>query len=240
MELVSKMENKFGFPQGFGCVDGTHIPILSPKENPHDYFSYKMKHTLNVQAVCDYKGTFLDVDVRWPGSVHDGRVFSNSRINRMLSKGELPMLYREILPGYDKVPVLLLGDPAYPLLPYCMKEYPNPRSNEEVIFNTMLRSCRNPIECAFGRLKARWQILNKRIDLGLSFVPTVIYACFVLHNFCEKHGMTVEDDDVARQIAHDRSMQPDTEPDRLYAFNTAEGTHVRNVITLMYREHIPH
>ena len=158
----------------------------------------------------------------------------------MLSKGELPMLYREILPGYDKVPVLLLGDPAYPLLPYCMKEYPNPRSNEEVIFNTMLRSCRNPIECAFGRLKARWQILNKRIDLGLSFVPTVIYACFVLHNFCEKHGMTVEDDDVARQIAHDRSMQPDTEPDRLYAFNTAEGTHVRNVITLMYREHIPH
>lgn len=239
MELVSKMENKFGFPQGFGCVDGTHIPILSPKENPHDYFSYKMKHTLNVQAVCDYKGTFLDVDVRWPGSVHDSRVFSNSRINRMLSKGELPMLYREILPGYDKVPVLLLGDPAYPLLPYCMKEYPNPRSNE-VIFNTMLRSCRNPIECAFGRLKARWQILNKRIDLGLSFVPTVIYACFVLHNFCEKHGMTVEDDDVARQIAHDRSMQPDTEPDRLYAFNTAEGTHVRNVITLMYREHIPH
>jgi len=76
--------------------------------------------------------------------------------------------------------------------------------------------------------------------LGLSFVPTVIYACFVLHNFCEKHGITVEDDDVARQIAHDRSMQPDTEPDCLYAFNTAEGTHVRNVITLMYREHIPH
>jgi len=33
MELVSKMENKFfGFPQGFGCVDGTHIPILSPKD----------------------------------------------------------------------------------------------------------------------------------------------------------------------------------------------------------------
>lgn len=97
----------------------------------------------------------------------------------MFSKGELPMLYKEILPGYDKVPVLLLGDPAYPLLPYCMKEYPNPRSNEEVTpLNNMLRSDRNPIECAFGRLKARWQILNKRFDLGLSFVPTVIYACF--------------------------------------------------------------
>ena len=77
--IVNKMESKHGFPQAFGCVDGTHIPILSPSENPHDYFSYKMKHTLNVEGVCDCNRTFLDVDVCWPGSVHDGRVFSNSR-----------------------------------------------------------------------------------------------------------------------------------------------------------------
>ena len=54
MKIVTEMENKFGFPQAFGCVDGTHIPILSPNENPHDYFCYKMKYTLNVQALCDY------------------------------------------------------------------------------------------------------------------------------------------------------------------------------------------
>ena len=112
------------------------------------------------------------------------------------------MLYKEILPCYDKVPVLLLGDPAYPLLPYCIKEFPNPRSNKEVIFDNMLRSGRNPIECAFGRLKARWKILNKRINLKLEYVPTVIYACFVLHNICEINGITMEHDDVARQIAN--------------------------------------
>ena len=164
------------------------------------------------------------------------------RVNKLLSSNEtlMPMVYKEILPGYDKVPRLLLGDPAYPLLPYCMKEYPNPRSNEEVIFNNRLRSAGNPIECAFGRLKTMWQILNKRIDLDLSSVPTVIYACFVLHNFCEKYNVAVDVEDVARQVDNDRAMQPDTEPDRLYSFTTAEGTHVRNVFTLMYREHIPH
>lgn len=27
-EAVKHMENKHGFPQAFGCVDGTHIPIM--------------------------------------------------------------------------------------------------------------------------------------------------------------------------------------------------------------------
>ena len=54
-----------------------------------------------------------------------------------------------------------------------------------VIFNNMLRSARIPIECAYGRLKARRQILNKRIDSRLKFIQTLIYACCVLHNICE-------------------------------------------------------
>lgn len=70
------MEDKFGFPQAFACIDGTHIPIKQPTENAHDFFSYKMKYTINVQGVCDCRGVFIDVDMRWPGSLHDARVFS--------------------------------------------------------------------------------------------------------------------------------------------------------------------
>ena len=197
-DIMKGMEDKYGFQYG------THIAINQPTENPHDYFSYKQKYTLNVQAACDWRGLFIDVEVKWPGSVHDGRDFANFRVNRLLKEEKIPIFFKELLSGYDKVPVTLLGDPAYPLLPYCMKEYPHARTNEEVIFNNMLRSARNPIECAFGRLKARWQILNKRIDMGLVFVPSVVYACFVLHNFCEMQNMTTEDDAVARQVACDR------------------------------------
>ena len=238
-DIVKGMEDKYGFPQAFGCVGGTHIAINQPTENPHDYFSYKQKYTLNVQAACDWRGLFIDVEVKWPGSVHDGRDFANFRVNRLLKEEKIPMLLKELLPGYDKVPVTLLGDPAYPLLPYCMKEYPHARTNKEVIFNNMLRSARNAIKCAFGRCKARRQILNKRIDMGLVFLPSVVCACFVLHNFCEMQNMTIEDDAVARQVASDR-LQPEDAPDRLYSFNSVEGAHVTNITTQFYKEHIPH
>ena len=115
---IKQMEHKYGFPQAFGSVDGTHIRIAQPTENPHDYFSYKMKYTINVQAICNWKVLFLNVDARWPGSDYDGRVFVNSRICTLLREQKLPMVYKEIFTGYDKIPPILLGDHAYPLLPY--------------------------------------------------------------------------------------------------------------------------
>ena len=48
----------------------------------------------------------------------------------------------------------------------------------------MLRTAHNPIECAFGHLKVRWPILTRKMDLNLETIPTVVMACFVLHNFC--------------------------------------------------------
>ena len=40
------------FESKFGCIDGTHVPIICPKDDPQDYYCYKSFHSLNVQAVC--------------------------------------------------------------------------------------------------------------------------------------------------------------------------------------------
>ena len=233
-ELIDKFKHKFGFPQTFGCIDGTHVPIRQPTENCHDFFCYKMKYSLNCQAVCDYRGIFLDVDVRWPGSVHDARVYSNSDIKTLFQQKRIPMVYEELLPGDDKIPPIILGDPAYPLLPNLMKEYTSCNSNKEVVFNEMLRSGRNQIECAFGRLKARWRILNRPINMKLEHVPDIIYACFVLHNFCQLNDCDMNDDVVQQQIEYEHQTQRcghHENVDRLHTYNSAQGTFVRNVIT---------
>ena len=191
-EATGHFLQKFGFPQVIGCIDGTHIPIKQPSENSHDYFSYRMCYTINCQAICDAYGKFINVEVKWSDSVHDARVFANCDIQNNYSSGKFNLFYKEILPGYDCIPQLLLADLAYPLLPYVMKEYEHCSTNEEVVFNQMLRSTRNTIECAFENFKARWRILQRPMDIPVDKLPNVMYACFVLHNFCDARKSEID------------------------------------------------
>lgn len=234
----AEFEAKFGMPQAFGCIDGTHVRIKRPVCNSQEYFNYKQFYSLSVQAVCDFQGRFMDVDCRWPGSVHDAKVFANSSINRKLSNGLLPVTYKRLVPGHAEIPNYLIGDPAYPLLPYCMKEYQTCTTNQEVLFNNLLRSARNPIECSFGRLKARWSVLSKQIDVKLENVPVIIYSCFVLHNYCEQNKTGIDHSLVEKQISL-KKVQENGNPLAKYSSNEGEGGVVRTVLTTYIKLNLP-
>ena len=141
--------------------------------------------------------------------------FSVTHVNSMFRDGTLPVLYRSILSGVDRIPVLLLGD-LYTLPPNLMKEFTTCTTNVQVMFDDLLRSSRKPIECTYGRLKGKWQILNKPVDLELEHVPQIMHSCFVLYSFCEINGMRLDNDRVQRQIELDKQMQPTVAPDRVF------------------------
>ena len=152
-------------------------------------------------------------------------MFANSGINRKLQNPQMPKAYQCILPGMTPLPNYIIGDPVYPLTPFCIKELDICSSNAEVVFNNLLRCARNPVECAFGRLKARWSILTRKMDLKLDYIPTVIYACFVLHNFCEYHNTYIDEDLVKLQIevAKRNNEGIDNAPDLVYSCNISGG-----------------
>ena len=77
---------------------------------------------MNVQAVCDSKGYFLDVECMWPGSVYDAKVFTNSGINKKLRDGELLVIWQTLTNKTTKIPNYLTADPAYPLTTYCISK----------------------------------------------------------------------------------------------------------------------
>ena len=86
-----------------------------------------------MQAVADHKGLFLDPYIGWPGKVYDAQVFVNSSLYCKAVNGTLLPDWKQQSFGVQ-VPLVLLGDPAYPALPWLKKPYPERMSAVHVQF----------------------------------------------------------------------------------------------------------
>ena len=89
MGIVRGFEERWDFPQCFGAIDGSHIPIIAPTHSPTDYYNRKGFHSIVLQALVDHQYRFFNVYVGWPGSVHDARILSNSEVYQKGESGTL-------------------------------------------------------------------------------------------------------------------------------------------------------
>ena len=107
---------------------------------------------------------------------------------------------------------------------------------QEQFFGWRLPLARMVIEYAFGRLKARFGALKREMDINSADLSYVIYACFVLHNFCELQIEKVREDDMARAIAYDWKFQPQMLGNRYSLANCdeASGKEVRNIFVKLF------
>lgn len=194
-EVVDGFSQSFGFPQCAGAIDGCHIPITPPALNHTDYYNRKGWYSVILQAVVDHRYLFTDINVGWPGSVHDARVLANSSLFEKAEEGLIFGGQEREIEGCN-VPVFLIGDSAYPLLKWLLKPFPDNEhlTDERKNFNYRLSRARIVVENTFGRLKARWRRLMKKNDMYIGNVQHVIAACCILHNICEVHGDSFNDD----------------------------------------------
>ena len=79
----------FGMPNILGCIDCTHVKIPTPPIHRHSEEYIKLYHSINVQSISDSDCKVMDLDVSWPGSVHDSRISKNSNVYNQLRRGEL-------------------------------------------------------------------------------------------------------------------------------------------------------
>eukprot|EP00102_Acyrthosiphon_pisum_P027240 XP_016664450.1 PREDICTED: uncharacterized protein LOC107885341 [Acyrthosiphon pisum] len=101
-------------------IDGTHIPIMAPADGRLDYVNRKGWTSIILQAVVDHEYQIRDICCKHPGSCHDAFVLKDSNLFKNADM-LIPTQMRKI--QEIDVPLMILGDPAYPLLPWIMKGY---------------------------------------------------------------------------------------------------------------------
>ena len=165
--------NIASFPNVVGCIDGTHIPILKPKEYEWQYLNRKMYHSINVQAVCDSQGKFINMVVKHPGSAHDSFILQNSQLwTYMEANNDI---------GF------ILGDSAYPCKRWLMTPLSSPENQSERRYNYSHKRTRVLIENAFGVWKRRFAVLNTPNRRKIQNIACDIRSTAILHNFA-KHN----------------------------------------------------
>ena len=100
------------FPQVVGAIDGSHIPIIAPKNDPNDYYNRKQFHSIVLQGVADAKGRFIHVSTGYAGSIHDARVLRMSSLVKEVDDGSILLSPVTRTGTGDAIRPLLVADPA--------------------------------------------------------------------------------------------------------------------------------
>lgn len=159
---------KYKFPCCIGALDCTHVLIKRPRNFADEFVNRKGLTSFNNQATCNANEMFTSIECRWPGSVHDARIWKNSDIKGILAD--------------NPSGAIVLADEAYPIAPWLMTPFKNPASAEQRSYNILHTRERVIIERVFGQAKQRFPILQSKIRMSTERVPQMIVACFVLHN----------------------------------------------------------
>lgn len=198
-----KSKSEASFDCCVGAIDGiliwTHKPTeMDCEEAKCDQGKFlcgrKHKFGLNMQAICDARGRFLDLSIMFPASTSDCLAFESSD------------LYKQLLDGILAEGLCLFGDNAYINSPFMATPFPKVGTGQEVTnvrkdaYNFYFSQLRIRIECAFGIFVHRWAILRGifPVNTPMKRVVSSVVAMAKLHNY-----LIDCDEDVPDQTATD-------------------------------------
>lgn len=182
-----------------GVIDGCHIPIMQPYNNPTNYYNRKAFHSVILQAVCDNKRRFIDVHIGVPGRCHDARVYRNSPLFQNI-------MYQNLIPNTNHI----IGDAAYPLSRFLIVPYKDNGhlTERQSRYNKKLSSIRSTIERAFALLKGKFRKLKYLEMYNLDLINYAIASACILHNLilteegdCDDYLDEIEDENDIENVA---------------------------------------
>lgn len=164
-DLITLYNDQWGFPQCVGAIDGMHVSIKAPTENAADYYNRKHFHSI-ISVICVSVIGNID-SLTFSLDMQDGPMmqefFANSSVYQLGVTGQLlPVQYRLI--AGQQIPLVLIDDPAYPLLPWLLKPFTHRGhlTAAQTRFNYRLSRGRMTIEKHFWQGEGNVEVLAKK------------------------------------------------------------------------------
>ena len=185
-ELRGFIEN-YEFPC-VGAWDGFHVYISSKLKS---FFSFKKRYTMSNLALVGFNKRILYAAVGAPGSTHDARMLRNTEIYQQILNGDIIPNITIQLDGAGEIPLVTVGDSAFPRHPWLLKGYnEETRDPQQRYLNKILCSARVVTENAYGMLKGRWRILYKKTEcrmFNLKDTVTLKFTFFLKNIFFHRY-----------------------------------------------------
>jgi len=170
-----------------------------------------------IEALVDYKKRFLDLEIGWPGSVGDCRIFENSYLKgkyeeELAQLGTTSLMTEE--GNNEEIPAFILGDSAYRNSRHMVTTYKVTECNADRSIrhlNFSLSKARYQVEHAFGLLKGRFQVFEKPLRSAsedLPFSIRLIASICIIHNFLIDDRDAVPEADILRHAAERNHRVP--------------------------------
>ena len=181
--------DKFGLPGISMAVDGVHCYFAdTPRGVPAHinelkvFWGRKARYSINCQVIGNEQ-RICDIDVQWPGSTHDARIWKLSHAKQIIE---------------EQIEYKIAADSGYPISQVLVKPYSAPEVNENPrrTFNRKLSGLRTVMtEDIFGRWKKRFPIL-RNLQCHLELSQKIIVTTAILENIAHAWNVDQPDDDL--------------------------------------------
>lgn len=179
------------FDNILGAVDGIAVrqeqPLASDVPCVADYYSRKGFYAYKVQAMCNADNELIWMSCKSPGSVHDSTPFGLTALGQMLMIPRDAVTSQLIADGY-----CIVGDEAYAAGEVMAVPWPSGGGGDKRkdSYNFFQSSSRIHVEQACGMLVWRWGVFWRPLRVPFFKLPSLICACFKLHNHCRRYAAT--------------------------------------------------
>lgn len=208
-------KQQHGIAGMIGSLDCTHVFWKNcPVAWQGSQTGKEKKPTIVLEAFADYNLWFWHHSFGWPGSLNDINIWDRSSLLKSFVDGSFAedVDFEFKIGGREFTRLWLMVDGIYPELCRFVKTIEEPPDRRSAAFAKWQEAVRKDVERAFGVLKRKFQILERKMELWyIGDISSVVNTCIILHNMMVSHRIDNDDNEWEALYAYEGRMENDEE-----------------------------